>query len=229
MRCDRTVAPAGLRGIRAGLNAGTCVMDCLGLTGGCVGTEKGCAQCAHPGRRTRPYRCRTGSYPACFREFPVFAGVGSRFKSHLGHGISAGQRAFGPLTVHKSAFCRPPSGAFGGPLPRSLVGGVVGGLASSWWGRGRTAWLPPELVALGSLPGRGWHTAMLAGDLMAALGPVETRRFGMFRRRSVSLRWVEGPECNLGYREQSKSSRGGRRCRSAGRTFGLRAARSRHW
>lgn len=46
MRCDRTVAPAGLRGIRAGLNAGTCVMDCLGLTGGCVGVKKSvCTMC----------------------------------------------------------------------------------------------------------------------------------------------------------------------------------------
>jgi hypothetical protein len=46
MRCDRTVALAGLRGIRAGLNAGTCVMDCLGLTGGCVGVKKSvCTMC----------------------------------------------------------------------------------------------------------------------------------------------------------------------------------------
>jgi hypothetical protein len=30
MNCDRTLATTGSRGIRVGLNAGTCVMDCLG-------------------------------------------------------------------------------------------------------------------------------------------------------------------------------------------------------
>ncbi len=47
MRCERAVAPAGLRGIRAGLNAGTCVMDCLGLTGWMRGGEKECVHNVH--------------------------------------------------------------------------------------------------------------------------------------------------------------------------------------
>src|SRR5213595_3740902 len=33
--------------------------------------KRGCAQCAHPCRRTGPYWWRTGRYSACFLDFPV--------------------------------------------------------------------------------------------------------------------------------------------------------------
>ena len=44
-----------------------------------------CAQCAHLCRRTGSYSGRTGSDSGGFLEFPVFARVGMRFESHLGH------------------------------------------------------------------------------------------------------------------------------------------------
>jgi hypothetical protein len=65
--------------------------------------KKGCAQCAHPRCRTQPYRGRTGPYSACFREFLVFPGPGTRFESHLGHSVSAGQRPVSSLSVDKTA------------------------------------------------------------------------------------------------------------------------------
>ena len=57
-----------------------------------AGQKRWCAQCAHFCRRIKSYWCRTGSDSACFRDFPVFAGAGSRFESHLGHSKAAGQR-----------------------------------------------------------------------------------------------------------------------------------------
>ena len=47
--------------------------------------QKGCAQCAHFGRRTGAYWGRIGPDSACFRGIPVFAGAGMQFESHLGH------------------------------------------------------------------------------------------------------------------------------------------------
>ena len=56
--------------------------------------ESGCAQCAHPGLRIGSYWCRTRPDCRCFGGSPVFAGSGTRFESHLGHSVSAGQKRF---------------------------------------------------------------------------------------------------------------------------------------
>jgi hypothetical protein len=50
-----------------------------------VANKRGCAQCAHFGLRLGAYIGRTGSDCRCFLEFPVFAGLGIQFESHLGH------------------------------------------------------------------------------------------------------------------------------------------------
>jgi len=47
-----------------------------------------CAQCAHPGLRIRPYRCRTGPDCGGFRGSGEYSGAGTRFESHLGHVFS---------------------------------------------------------------------------------------------------------------------------------------------
>jgi len=45
----------------------------------------GCGQCPHIWLRAGPYIGRIGPDSACFRDFPVVAGPGVRFESHLGH------------------------------------------------------------------------------------------------------------------------------------------------
>ena len=107
-------------------------------------SERGCGQCPHFWLRTRSYIGRTGPDCLCFLEFPVFAGAGMRFESHLGHvfslfrGLLASECA---QIVHLWA----PSGAFfiggrcGGRLPPSIAGAT--GCCSlpvhgrSWLGR----------------------------------------------------------------------------------------------
>jgi hypothetical protein len=50
-----------------------------------IQVKRRCAQCAHLSPRTGSYRGRIGPDSACFRDFPVFAGEGMQFESHLGH------------------------------------------------------------------------------------------------------------------------------------------------
>jgi hypothetical protein len=71
--------------------------------GGEMGRRSGCAQCAHLGPRTVPYRCRTGPDFVCFGGSSVFASPGTRFDSHLGHSVSAVPRPVSSLGVDKTA------------------------------------------------------------------------------------------------------------------------------
>jgi len=48
----------------------------------------GCVHCAHFGLLIGAYVGRIEPDSACFREFPVFAGEGMQFESHLGHVFS---------------------------------------------------------------------------------------------------------------------------------------------
>ena len=50
--------------------------------------NRGCGQCPHIWLRAGPYIGRIGPDSACFRDFPVVAGPGVRFESHLGHVFS---------------------------------------------------------------------------------------------------------------------------------------------
>ena len=65
-----------------------------GRLGRLCGESWGCGQCPHFGSRTGPYWCRTGPDSVCFGGSPVFARAGTRFESHLGHSVSAGQGPF---------------------------------------------------------------------------------------------------------------------------------------
>lgn len=47
--------------------------------------KRGCAQCAHSGRRTGSYIGRIGPDSVRFRGSPVFTRAGMQFESHLGH------------------------------------------------------------------------------------------------------------------------------------------------
>ena len=100
--------------------------------------------------RTGPYSPRIGPDSACFRGSPLFVGAGTRFESHLGHSVSAGQRPNGPLTVDKSSFMGP----FWWPWPgctsflgRAAVlgylhlrGVLTAGLHDVCWSSGRRRW-----------------------------------------------------------------------------------------
>jgi hypothetical protein len=60
----------------------------------------GCVHCPHFGLRIGSYVGRIGSDAACLRDFPVFAGEGMQFESHLGHAfpLVRGGFAFNVLT-----------------------------------------------------------------------------------------------------------------------------------
>jgi hypothetical protein len=58
------------------------------------GKKRGCAQCAHPGLRIGSYWWRIGPDSAGFRGSPALARAGTRFESHLGHGMTPRQRGF---------------------------------------------------------------------------------------------------------------------------------------
>ena len=47
----------------------------------------GCGQCPHFGPRTGPYWGRIGPDSLCFAEFPMIAGAGMQFESHLGYAL----------------------------------------------------------------------------------------------------------------------------------------------
>ena len=53
--------------------------------------KAGCAHCAHPGLGIGSYLCRTGPDCGGLRGSGGFTGAGTRFESHLGHSVSAGQ------------------------------------------------------------------------------------------------------------------------------------------
>jgi hypothetical protein len=65
--------------------------------------KRKCGQCPHFSLRIGSYSGRFGPDCLCFLEFPVFAGAGMRFESHLGHSVSAGQSPIGPVFVRVSA------------------------------------------------------------------------------------------------------------------------------
>ena len=69
------------------------------LGGGLWWGEVGCGQCPHIRLRTGPYIGRTGPDSVCFGGSLLFARAGTRFESHLGHSVSAGQELFGAFFV----------------------------------------------------------------------------------------------------------------------------------
>ncbi|MCB5276046.1 hypothetical protein BJG92_03601 [Arthrobacter sp. SO5] len=98
--------------------------------GGRIGQKGGCAQCAHPGLRIGSYRWRTGPDSVCFGGSPVFAGAGTRFESHLGHSVSAGQGPFSAFFVWTVSTLSPLIGCSGCVGSRKrlirLCGGAFG-------------------------------------------------------------------------------------------------------
>jgi hypothetical protein len=64
------------------------------VVGAAVGKKRECAQCAHPGRWTGSYWCRTGPDSGCFRGSGGNPRAGTRFEPYLGHSVSAGQGHF---------------------------------------------------------------------------------------------------------------------------------------
>jgi len=58
------------------------------LVGGRKRAKRVCAQCAHPGLRIRPYRCRTGPDCGGSRGSGRYSRAGTRFESYLGHVFS---------------------------------------------------------------------------------------------------------------------------------------------
>lgn len=63
-----------------------------------------CGHCPHSWLRRGPYSPRTAQESACFRGNPVVSRLGMRFESHLGHGVSAGQKLFLFLVLTKLDF-----------------------------------------------------------------------------------------------------------------------------
>ena len=90
--------------------------------------KKKSGQCPHFTLGTGSYSRRTASDCLCFREFPVFARAGTRFESHLGHSVSAGQTGLEPQSVHKLCWMGPSGALFCwwppacGQLPPCLLG-----------------------------------------------------------------------------------------------------------
>jgi len=70
----------------------------------------GCVHCAHFGLLIGAYVGRIGPDSACFREFPVFAGEGMQFESHLGHVFSLFRGLWAAECVQAVYFMGPPAG-----------------------------------------------------------------------------------------------------------------------
>ena len=98
------------------------VLSCSGATA--VRQKRGCGQCSHPGSRTGPYRRRTGPDCGGFRGSGGNSRAGTRFESHLGHSVSAGQRPFCVDSVHTLASDLIFRGVWGPETAYSVVWGT---------------------------------------------------------------------------------------------------------
>ena len=87
-------------------------MVSYGLGSGRDRAKKKCEQCPHFSPQTWSYSHRIGPDSVGFRLFPVITRPGIPFESHLGHSVSAGQRAGWSLSVDRMLTGGPLRGPF---------------------------------------------------------------------------------------------------------------------